>query len=183
MTSTQTSTAELHVEPRLQHKIYAAFSNNSKEDITYGIIIDFLLEHRQSAGRFSIYPQLGFPWKPDNPKDRRREVPDIVVGNLTLDTPGLKMRIGIESKKMIETMHGIPEPSPIQNNEYIQNSFQKSIIQGEDQTKAEGSIQRQLYAIKNSPISALYWAIFRVGRIWPVYSRPTWGTLAEAFGK
>lgn len=46
------------------------------------------------------------------------------------------MRMRIESKKIMEIMHGIPEPSLMENTEHVQNSFQKSIIQGEDQAKA-----------------------------------------------
>jgi hypothetical protein len=88
MTSIQT--AELYAKPRLQHMIRAWFQDGSRDAST--IITDFLLEHKQPAERFVIYPQLSLRWKPNKPKDNREEVPDIGIGNFTLQTPGFKNR-------------------------------------------------------------------------------------------
>jgi len=134
MTSNQP--AELQAEPRLRHLIHASFRGTSREDVTYAVITEFLLQHKDPAERFVLYPQLSLRWKPENPKDTREEVPDIGVGNFTLQVPCFKLRFGVESKKMLVVMQGLPEPAAIEGDEAVLDILDILFYQGEDQAKA-----------------------------------------------
>ena len=129
-------TAHLHAEPRLKHMIHASFQGILREDVTYAVITEFLLEHKRPAERFVLYPQLSLRWKPEDPRDTRAEVPDIGVGNFTLLTPHFKMRLGVEAKRILSVMHGLPDPQAIQGNKDVLNAFHSLFYQGEDQAKA-----------------------------------------------
>jgi hypothetical protein len=129
-------TANLHTQPRLMHMIHASFRGGSREDVTYAVIIEFLLEHKCPADRFVLYPQLSLRWKPEDPRDTRAEVPDIGIGNFTLQGPHFKMRLGVEAKRLVSAMRGLPVPRVIQDNEDVLNAFHSLFYQGEDQAKA-----------------------------------------------
>jgi hypothetical protein len=134
MTSIQT--ADLDAEPRLKHMMHASFRDGSREDVTYAIITEFLLQHKHPADRFVLYPQLSLRWKPEDLRDTRAEVPDIGVGNFTLQAPCFKMRLGVEAKRLLGAMHGLPQPRAIQDDEDVLNAFHSLFYQGEDQAKA-----------------------------------------------
>ena len=128
--------AKLHAEARLQHLIHAAFQGNSREDVTYAVIAEFLLQHKYPPGRFVLYPQLSLRWKPHVQKDRREEIPDFGVGNFSLEAPYFKMRLGIEAKRLLDSLKVIPEPRAIEGSADVLNAFHSLYYQGEDQAKA-----------------------------------------------
>jgi hypothetical protein len=129
--------ASLTTEARLKHMMHASFQTvGSREDVTYAVIHEFLLKHKIPADRFVLYPQISLRWKPHNPRDTRAEIPDIGVGNFTLRTPYFKMRLGVEAKRSLNLMHGLPEPRAIQDDEDVMHAFHSLFYQGEDQAKA-----------------------------------------------
>jgi len=128
--------AELHAESRLRHLLHASFRGQSREDVTYAVITEFLLQYKHPAERFVLYPQLSLRWKPRLPKDTREEIPDIGVGNFALGTPCFKMRLGVESKTILDVMKNLPEPIDIQDRGDVMNAFHSLFYQGEDQAKA-----------------------------------------------
>lgn len=134
MTSVQA--ADLHADSRLQHMMHASFRDGSREDVTYAVITEFLLQYKHPIERFVLYPQLSLRWKPDDPKDTRAEIPDIGVGNFSLQTPCFKMRLGVEAKRLVGAMQNLPEPMAIQDHEDVLSAFHTLFYQGEDQAKA-----------------------------------------------
>jgi hypothetical protein len=134
MTSIQV--ADLHVDLRLQHMLHASFQEESREDITYAVIIEFLLQYKHPVGRFVLYPQMSLHWKPNNPKDTRKEIPDISIGNFTLQVPYFKMRLGVEAKRLLGVMVNLPEPMAIEGHEDVMIALHILFYQGEDQAKA-----------------------------------------------
>ena len=131
------------VPNHLQHLVMCSVSRTStqtlkdpKEDITYPVINDFLLEHRLSLpSRFTVYPQLKLLWKPHG-NDTRSEIPDMALVNFRLGAPFL-FRLGIESKKLIWAyMHDLPSPADLALNPIIMNQFHELALQAEDQAKA-----------------------------------------------
>ncbi len=107
------------------------------EDIGYAVISEFLMEHKVPRNRFVIYPQLALPWKPGENADRRREVTDFGVGNLTLNGPPyFKLRIGAEVKRALPIMTSLPAPSAIEDDMTVKSAFHDLYFQGEDQAKA-----------------------------------------------
>lgn len=132
--------AELHAESRLRHLIHASFGGQSKEDVTYAVIREFLLQHKVPPGRFVLYPQLSLRRKPEIQKDDREEIPDFGVGNFTLQMPLrtslFKMRFGVESKRIVKVMEGLPEPATVQGRTDVRLAFRGLFYQGEDQAKA-----------------------------------------------
>jgi hypothetical protein len=83
-----------------------------------------------------LYPQLSLRWKPDDPKDTLAEIPDIGIGNFSLQAPCFKMRLGIEAKRLVGAMQNLPEPMAIQDHEDVLSAFHSLFYQGEDQAKA-----------------------------------------------
>jgi len=134
MTSIQA--ADLHVDSRLRHMLHASFREESREDVTYAVITEFLLQYKRPVGRFVLYSQMSLRWKPNNPKDTREEIPDIGVGNFTLQVPCFKMRLGVESKRLLGVMVNLPEPTAIEGHEDVMIIFHSLFYQGEDQAKA-----------------------------------------------
>ena len=138
MTSIQV--ADLHADSWLQHMIHASFQDGpgSREDVTYAVITEFLLQYKDPVEHCVLYPQLSLRWKPDDPKDTRTEIPDIGVGNFSLQAPGpcFKMRLGVESKRLVGAMQNLPEPMAIQDHEDVLSAFHTVFYQAEDQAKA-----------------------------------------------
>jgi hypothetical protein len=81
--------------------MHASFRDGSREDVTYAVITELLLQYKHPVERFVLYPQLSLRWKPDDLKDTRAEIPDIGVGNFSLQAPCFKMRLGIEAKRLV----------------------------------------------------------------------------------
>jgi hypothetical protein len=135
MTSIQAETAELHVEPRLQHLIYASIQGVPREDVTHPIIIELLLKHKHPDNRFTI-TRPSLRWRPEEPENQQEEVPHIAVGHLVLGGSRFMMRFGIKSKRMVDEMRSLPEPLALQVRGSIQHAFHILFFQGEDQAKA-----------------------------------------------
>jgi hypothetical protein len=129
--------ADLMTTPYLKYILHASVRPHAPtEDITYPIISEFLLEHKDPQDRFVIYPQLSLRWKPDSMQDNRAEVPDFGLGNFSLQEPYFKLRIGVEVKRSLRVMSSLPNPSEIDNDIDVMSSFHKLYFQGEDQAKA-----------------------------------------------
>jgi hypothetical protein len=133
-----------------------------REDVVYGIITDFLLEHKVPSDRFVICPQLSIPWNPANPFDRRREVPDMAIVNFNLaDHPILyRLRLGIEAKRPVPVMANLPLPDLIQDEVVVRSAFHTARFQAENQAKAAYKNER----IAN-PLGGVPWLLF-VGPYW-----------------
>lgn len=115
-----------------------AVDNNPKEDVAYAVFVEFLGRHKTPFERFVIYSQLSLKWKPDVKEDRRLEIPDLGVGNFTAvgAMPPFKLRFGVEAKRAIEEMKGLPPPSSIINNNEVRVAFHTLYFQAQDQAKA-----------------------------------------------
>ena len=112
--------------------------NNPKEDIVYAVFVEFLGRHKTPLERFVIYSQLSLKWKPDVKEDHRLEIPDLGVGNFTAVgvMPPFKLRFGVEAKRAIEEIKGLPLPSSIINNTEVRVAFHTLYFQAQDQAKA-----------------------------------------------
>ena len=129
--------AVLHTKPYLKYILRASVMHqDQREDITYAVISEFLAEHKNPPSRFVIYPQISLRWKPDNPNDKREEVPDFGLGNFTHQSPYFKLRIGAEAKRSLDVMMNLPEPSAIETLTTVVSAFHSLFYQGEDQAKA-----------------------------------------------
>lgn len=115
-----------------------AAAGRPKEDIVYGVFTEFVLPHKISLTRFTIYPQMRLNWKPADETDRRSEVPDLGVGNFTLpgSDPLFKLRCGVEAKRPISTMATLPAPGSLINDRDTLVAFHGLYIQAQDQAKA-----------------------------------------------
>ena len=103
----------------------------------YPVITEFLGELKAPRERFVIYPQLALPWKPDDAKDKRKEIPDFAIGNFDFaNAPHFKVCVGAEVKHAIPVMLDLPEPSAIENNEFVKIVFHGLFYQAEDQAKS-----------------------------------------------
>jgi len=92
---------------------------------------------QDSKGPLRHLPPLALPWKPGEIPDRRREVTDFGVGNLTLNGPPyFKLRIGAEVKRALPIMTDLPAPSAIEDGIEVKSAFHDLYFQGEDQAKA-----------------------------------------------
>lgn len=85
-----------------------------------------------------IYSQLSLKWKSDIKEDRRSEIPDLGVGNFTTvgEAPPFKLRFGVEAKRSIEEMNGLPPPSSIIDSDQVRAAFHTLYFQVQDQAKA-----------------------------------------------
>lgn len=115
-----------------------AVDDNPKEDIAYVVFVEFLGQHKTPAERLVIYSQLSLKWKPDIKEDHRLEIPDLGVGNFTTVgvTPPFKLRFGVEAKRVIEEMEGLPAASSIINIDEVRAAFHTLYFQAQDQAKA-----------------------------------------------
>lgn len=114
--------AELHNELQLQHLIHVLLWDGSRDNVTYAIIVKFLLQHKYPIEHFVLYPQLSLRWKPEIQKDTQAEVPDVGVSNFTLQAPYFKIHFGVESKRMVGVMGDLPEPITIQGHADVLNA-------------------------------------------------------------
>jgi hypothetical protein len=72
--------------PRLNHLLFASVSGAApKEGVTYAVICEFLLEHKDPQDRFILFPQMLLPTRPN---DNRAEIADFGIGNFSLNPPG-----------------------------------------------------------------------------------------------
>lgn len=127
----------LNATPYDKYIVHASLQEyHPLEDIGYAVICEFLMEHKVPKDRYVIYSQLALPWKPEN-QDRRREVTDFGVGNLTLNGPPyFKLRVGAEVKRALPVMTNLPMPSAIEDEMEVKSAFHELYFQGEDQAKA-----------------------------------------------
>ena len=128
--------AVLDTQPYLKYLLHASVKDTPTEDVTYGVICEFLLQHKNPSDRFIIFPQMFLRWKPDNPEDTRAEIPDFGLGNFSLHAPHIKFRLGIEVKRCINAMEALPDSLALQSNVDIMSAFHEVFFQGEDQAKA-----------------------------------------------
>jgi hypothetical protein len=108
--------------------------NYSQEDILYGVVTEFLSLHKTPLQRFSLWPQMLFRWKPQNPSDKQGEVTDFGLVNFTHDT--FKLQCGVEVKRPILLMAEMPPAADIKDLNEVKESFFTVRLQAEDQAKA-----------------------------------------------
>jgi len=114
-----------------------AVDDTPKEDVVYAVFVEFLGPHKTPLERFVIYSQLSLKWKPDVKEDRCSEIPDLGVGNFAVGAmPPFKLRFGVEEKRAIEEMRGLPPPSSMINNNAVRFAFHSLYFQAQDQAKA-----------------------------------------------
>jgi len=144
------------------------------EDVVDAIFLAALDLHKMgSPKRFVVLPQQALKWKPGAPKDRRKEVPDIGIGNVLLPdtitappTPAMvKLRSGVEAKKAIAEMIDLPPPATIIHNLSIMRAFQIAYFQAEDQAKAaiKGGLALEVTTIIWVVAVGPYWTHYRFG--------------------
>ena len=83
------------------------------------------MQHKNPSDRFFIYPQISLHWKPNNPNNDCKEVPDYGIGNFIHQTPFFKLCIGAEAKCSLDIMKDLPSPNVIKDNDTIMRSFHK----------------------------------------------------------
>lgn len=155
-----------------QNVALKAVIGTPREDIVYAVFTEFLTAHKNPQERFVIYPQLSLKWKPDDPQDKRSEIPDVGIGNFTLPstTPPFMLRFGVEAKRAVQSMHLLPSPQSLLGIREVLVAFHRLFFQAKNQAKA---------AIKNHyPINGntVDW-ILLVGPYWRVC---TFGPFSEA---
>lgn len=143
------------------------------EHTVYGIFTDFLTPFKANyPERFTIYPQMSLKWKPQIISDRRAEVPDVGIGNLT--PPGadvaFKLRCGVEAKRAIEVMTSLPHADEIRDLVEVKAAFHQVYFQAQNQAKAAFKNGYYLHQDK------VLW-ICLVGPYWVLY---TFGAFTEA---
>jgi hypothetical protein len=107
------------------------------EYIFYALIILFLKSHENPSYCFVFLSQFALQWKPDlqSGKDRRMETGDVWLGHFTC-SPRVKLRIGIEAKKMLVIMQDLPDRATIEAYKEVRTAFCVAYLQGIDQAKA-----------------------------------------------
>jgi len=143
-----------------------------REDIVYAVFTQFLTAHKDPQERFVIYPQLSLKWKPDDPQDKRSEVPDVGVGNFTLPgtVPTFMLRFGVEAKRAVQAMRLLPHAQSLREDREVLLTFHRLFYQAKNQAKA--AIKNQ-YPINGNTVD---W-ILLVGPYWRVC---TFGPFSEA---
>lgn len=123
--------------------VLAAVNELSDEDIVYAVFAEFVMFHKTPSERFILAPQLNLSWKPGHSKDRRKEVPDFGIGHFTLpghwqpgERPSFKLRCGVEAKRHIKEMEGLPTPDSLINDIGVRTAFHTLYFQVMDQAKA-----------------------------------------------
>jgi hypothetical protein len=163
------STSEERYQNRLAQK---AVTGLPREEILYAIFNEFATLH-QGQRRFAVYPQMDLKWKPQDPQDRRSEVPDFGLGNFTLpgtNQPKFKLRCGVEAKRASHIMASLPPASEIMSNPDVASMFHTLSFQAQNQAKA---------AYKNGyPLSpnGVQWILL----IGPYWTPKTFGPFSEA---
>ncbi|KAF8523319.1 hypothetical protein BU17DRAFT_74982 [Hysterangium stoloniferum] len=109
-----------------------------RKDIVYAVFTEFLTAHKDPQERFVIYPQLSLKWKPDDPQDKRSEVPDVGIGNFTLPgtAPPFVLRFGVEAKRAVQAMHVLPPPQSLLGDRKVLLTFHRLFFQAKNQAKA-----------------------------------------------
>ncbi|ETW74866.1 hypothetical protein HETIRDRAFT_241971, partial [Heterobasidion irregulare TC 32-1] len=139
---------------------------NPKEDITYATISEFLRLHDEPLGRFIQMPQPKLRWNHTSTCNRREEIPDFVLFNMSLISPHIRLRAGIETKRLLPTMKNLPTSLSLEENVGVMGLLHLMYYQGEDQAKAA---VRSEYVSDNVPIP---WLLF-IGPYWtPVLYGP-----------
>jgi hypothetical protein len=124
------------VPAALQHIVRCSVEKrDAREDITYPVIMEFLLVHKNPSHRFTLYSQINFRWNPDRVRDYRMEIPDIGLVNFRCNRPFI-YRLGIESKRMISMMADLPPTSIVEDNDDVRLALHTAYYQAEDQAKA-----------------------------------------------
>ncbi|KAI0257210.1 hypothetical protein BJV78DRAFT_1160990 [Lactifluus subvellereus] len=127
----------------------------------------FLALLQRPPHRFSLYPQMKLRWNPSNEKDQRTEIPDVGIGHFTPRgvLPFFKLRCGIEAKRAIDAMLGLPPPQSLKGDRAVVYAFHTLSFQALNQAKA---------AYKNN------YPIFEDGIQWILMVGPYW--LPKKFG-
>ncbi|KIM58462.1 hypothetical protein SCLCIDRAFT_1088969 [Scleroderma citrinum Foug A] len=163
--------ATLTAKPHLKHLLHASASGDlPKEDIIYALICEFLLQHKVPHDRFLLFPQISLRWKPNQPSDLRAEIADFGIGNVSLQKPYFKLRVGAEAKRSVhEVMRTLPPPSTIEDNEDVKAAFHLAFFQGEDQAKAviKGGVAHSA-AIQYLIFIGPYWTPVTYGPFTPI---------------
>jgi len=165
------ATLALGIPSYLKYVLHSSVKDSPTEDVAYATICEFLFLHKNPSERFTIFPQLFLKWKPDMPKDTRAEIPDLGLGNFSLTTtPHIILRLGVEVKRCLDIMKGLPQCSDLEDALDVRRAFHKVYFQGEDQAKA---------AVKGKLVPALEgvtWLLF----IGPYWTSVTYGPFSPA---
>ena len=109
--------------------------HDALEDITYPVITEFLLVHKDPPHRFTLYSQMTLRWNPDLVRDYRSEIPDVGLVNFRRNRPFI-FRLGVESKRMTSIMTHLPPSNIIENDDEVRFALHTAYYQAEDQAKA-----------------------------------------------
>jgi len=126
---------------------------NPTEYDAYGLITEAFILHKQPRDRYTIFPQLFIPWRPEVPTDCRGNMPDFGLGCYSESPPHVRLQGGAEVKKASPSMIKLPPTNVISKHEDVKNSFHNAQFQARDQAKA---------AVKGGhlPNKELQWLIF-----------------------
>ena len=124
--------------PHLQHLVMCSKSpdvTSDLGDITYSVIMEALLVHKNPPHRFMIYPV--FPrWKLTIPSDILSKKPDIGLINFREEGRPFEYRLGIESNSFMDgVMAGLPDPGVVASNLEVQRVLWAAYLRAEDKAK------------------------------------------------
>src|SRR4051794_13275506 len=149
----------------LQHLVECSVEDHSAlEDITYPVITEFLLAHKNPPHRFVLYSQMTLRWNPDRVYDYRSEVPDIGLVNFRRNRPFI-YRLGVKSKRMTSMMMHLPSTNIMEEDKEVRFALHTAYYQAEDQAKVA---VRGDHAPRQRPMDYLlfvgpYWTHVTVG--------------------
>lgn len=153
------------VPAHLQHLVECSVEDHDAlEDITYPVITEFLLLHKQPSHRFTLYSQMALRWTPNQVMDIRSEVPDVGLVNFRRNRAFI-FRLGVKSKRMRRVMVNLPSTRKVEGDKEVRIALHSAYFQAEDQAKAA---VRGDHAPQQRPIDYLlfvgpYWTHVTVG--------------------
>jgi len=80
-----------------------------------------------------VLPQLYLRWKPNDPKDHRGSIPDLVLGRYIGTWPWVWLQGGAEVKRATPKMEGLPHPNTMAMDDQVQRILHETCSQARDQ--------------------------------------------------
>jgi hypothetical protein len=120
----------------LQHLVDCSVKeHDALEDITYPVITEFLLVHKDLPHQFTFYSEMMLRWNPDLVHNDRSEIPDVGLVNFRCNRPFI-FQLGVKSKRITSIMAQLPPNNIVENDDEVRFTFHTAYYQAEDQVKA-----------------------------------------------
>lgn len=124
------------VSVALQHLIDCFIKkHNALEDITYSVIIEFLLVYKNPSHQFTLCLQMTLRWNPDCAHDFRFRISDVRLINFSYNYLFI-FCLDVESKQMTLVMVNLPPCNILEGDYEVCFALHTAYCQVEDQIKA-----------------------------------------------